>query len=280
MSVWSLRKTVGIAVSLASTAAAAAEFDCMIEPKRVVAITGPVEALIAGVRVERGDYVNRGDVLVEFDAGVERSTVELAKARALMTSSVAARQARYDHAALRATRRGELSRQNYVSKQDFDEAEAERRMAEAELREAKDNLRLADLEHRRASELLRQRTLRSPVTGIVIERLMHPGEVSELGKKPILKLAEIDQLHVEVILPIGAYGTIAPGASADVRPEKPVGGTYAARVVVVDKVVDGSSATFGVRLELPNPQRKLPAGVRCRIEFQNVATHKSAKPAP
>jgi len=280
MSVSRLHKTVVVAVSLAWTAAAAAEFDCMIEPKRVVSISGPVEALIAGVRVERGDYVNRGDVLVEFDAGVERATAELAKARALMTSSVAARQAKYDHAVLRAARRGELSRQNYVSKQDFDEAEAERRLAEAELGEAKDNLRLADLDHRRASELLRQRSLRSPVTGIVIERLMHPGEISELGKKPILKLAEIDQLNVEVILPIVAYGTIAPGASADVRPEKPVGGTYAARVVVVDKVVDGSSGTFGVRLELPNPQRKLPAGVRCRIEFHKAATHKSANPAP
>ena len=82
---------------LAWTMARAAEFDCMIEPKRVVSITGPVEALIAGVRVDRGDLVNRGDVLVEFDAGVERASAELAKARALMTSSVAARQARYDH---------------------------------------------------------------------------------------------------------------------------------------------------------------------------------------
>ena len=63
-------------IGIGCAPASAAEFDCMMDPKRVVAITGPVEALIAHVRVDRGDFVNRGDALVEFDAGVERSTAE------------------------------------------------------------------------------------------------------------------------------------------------------------------------------------------------------------
>jgi hypothetical protein len=34
------------------------------------------------------------------------------------------------------------------------------------------------------------------------------------------------------------------------------------------RVLDAASGTFGVRLRLPNQTLNLPAGIRCRIEFQ------------
>jgi multidrug efflux pump subunit AcrA (membrane-fusion protein) len=42
-------------------------------------------------------------------------------------------------------------------------------------------------------------------------------------------------------------------------------GTYQAKVVVVDKVIDAASGTMGVRLQLPNPDNKIPAGIRCSV---------------
>ena len=51
-------------------------------------------------------------------------------------------------------------------------------------------------------------------------------------------------------------------------PERPIGGSYSAVVKVVDRVIDAASGTFGVRLELPNRERKIPAGVRCRVRFR------------
>lgn len=260
--------------------AAAVEFDCVIEARRVVAISGPIEALIAAVRVDRGDTVRKGDVLVEFEAGVERATAELAQSRAAMQSAIAARQARLDFATLKYERREELSRQNYTSRQDLDEALAERKLTEAELREARDNQRLAVLEHRRSVEVLRQRALVSPVNGIVVERLMQPGEVSELGRKPILKIAEVGTLNVEVILPTEAYRQVAKGDMVVVRPQSPVGGQFEAKVAVVDRVLDAASGTFGVRLELPNDERKLPAGLRCRAEFAKVTTTRATQRLP
>jgi hypothetical protein len=56
------------------------------------------------------------------------------------------------------------------------------------------------------------------------------------------------------------------------RPEPPIGGTYAATVTAVDHVLDAASGTFGVRLALPNPELLLPAGIRCKIVFREFAT--------
>ncbi len=50
-------------------------------------------------------------------------------------------------------------------------------------------------------------------------------------------------------------------------PEGPAGGGCAALVEVVDKVADDSSGTFGVRLNLPNPDNRLPASFKCGISF-------------
>jgi multidrug efflux pump subunit AcrA (membrane-fusion protein) len=102
-----------------------------------------------------------------------------------------------------------------------------------------------------------------------------PGEYRN-EQSPILTLAEIDPLRVEVIVPTAFYGQVRVGGSAAVRPEEPVGGTYTATVTVVDRVLDASSGTFGVRLELPNPKQLLPAGLKCKIRFGGIETSDGA----
>ena len=84
----------------------------------------------------------------------------------------------------------------------------------------------------------------------------------------MLTLARIDLLRVEVYVPTAYYGQIGEGILAKVRPEQPIGGVYWANVTVVDRVLDAASGTFGVRLELPNPELRLPAGIGCKVSFE------------
>jgi len=133
--------------------------------------------------------------------------------------------------------------------------------AQAEL----NNRRLADLELQRTTAEVALRTIKSPVNGVVVERFMNPGEFPKQEK--ILKIAQIDPLRVEVYAPVAMLGKIAVGMTAHVKPEAPLTGEYAAKVTVVDRVVDAASGTFGVRLELPNPELKLPAGLKCSVRF-------------
>ena len=127
------------------------------------------------------------------------------------------------------------------------------------------NKHLADLELQRTSAEINLRTMRSPITGVVVERFMSQGEFSKQDK--ILKLAQIDPLYVEVFAPVSMLGKVAVGQSAQIKPEAPVGGSYTAKITVVDRVVDAASGTFGVRLEMRNPDYKLPAGLKCSVQF-------------
>ena len=127
------------------------------------------------------------------------------------------------------------------------------------------NRRLADLELQRTTAEVALRTIKSPVNGVVVELFMHPGEFPKQEK--ILKIARIDPLRVEAYAPVAMLGKIAVGMTAQVKPESPLTGEYTAKVVVVDRVVDAASGTFGVRMELPNPLLKLPAGLKCSVSF-------------
>jgi membrane fusion protein, multidrug efflux system len=94
---------------------------------------------------------------------------------------------------------------------------------------------------------------------------MAPGDY--VGENPIFKLASIDPLKVEVVVPARRFGAAKKGMKAEVRPEAPLGGVYAGRVTIVDRVVDAASSTFVVRVDIANPSLKLPSGLRCRVRF-------------
>ena len=249
-------------------AAAANPYDCLIEPSQTVDIRSATEGIIETVLVQRGDRVRAGQVLVQLESAAERSAVQMARHRADAGGRVATAQSRVDYAMKKLQRSEQLQAQNFVSAQARDEAEAEKRILDSELREARETRELAAHEHRHAQDLLERRTLRSPFNGVVMDRMLNPGDLAEAGtgRKPILRLVQVEPLRVEVVLPMAAWGKVKARSTATLSAEG-LGGSHTATVSVVDSVFDSASGTFGVRLELPNAGGSLPAGIRCRIDF-------------
>lgn len=241
-------------------------FDCLIQPTQVLKLGTPIPGLLNEVLVDRGDHVKKGDVIARLESTVETASVALAKARSENQSSVEAARARLDFQARKADRMARLRKTDNVAVSTADEAETSARVAESELREAQVTIELAKLELARAQEVLRQRTIRSPIDGVVVERKLGPGEYA-FDQAHLVTLSQIDPLRVEAFLPLSQFGRIRPGMTADVEPEDPVGGKYTATVTVVDQVFDPGSGTIGVRLELPNPGNALPAGLKCQVHF-------------
>ena len=128
---------------------------------------------------------------------------------------------------------------------------------------------MAELELRRAEATLEHQSIRSPIAGVVVSRLMTEGEV--VDEETILRVAGVERLHVEAILPADLYGSVAEGASAAVLPLTRERQEHVAHVTIIDPLIDAASSTFGVQLELPNPDRSIPAGVRCQIRFLTIS---------
>ena len=268
-----------VAATLAVPAARAASFECLIQPNEVVEVRSRAEGLIARVYVQRGDAVKAGQALVELESSAERSGVATARYRAEMNGRVVAARERVAYATSKASRQSELRKQNFVAAQAHDDALAEMRVAQADLQDAQENQQLARLDYQHQVDLLNLRTLRSPFDGVVVDRMLNPGDLTQYGTeaKPILKVAQTDPLRVEVVLPIDYYRKLKLGMVGEVIPER-LGGRYPAQIKVIDKVFDAASGTFGVRLELPNRQNAIPGGIRCSVDFPDLATAERRTP--
>ena len=242
--------------------------ECLIYPEATVAVSGPVEGVLDRVHVDRGGLVKTGQIIATMESSVERAAVLLAQAKADKESALKSGQTRVEFGDRRYVRTLEMFKKELVAIKDMDEAETAKYLAEYELLDANEEKRLAKADLERAKAILELKTIRSPLSGVVVERLLTSGEFTK--QAPILRLAQIDPLRVEVIVPVALFGRIKVGQSAEVYPEAPLGGTWGAKVTVVDRVIDAASGTFGVRLALPNNDLKLPAGLKCRVKFSGI----------
>jgi RND family efflux transporter MFP subunit len=245
------------------------EFSCLIQPKMVLKLGTPVPGLISEVLVDRGTIVKKGDVIARLESGVEETALSLATARAANDATVRSNRVKVEFQRRKEERTKQLRKNENISVSLADEAETAARVAEIELDESLVNLQLAQFEMARAGEVLKQRTIRSPISGIVVSRALGPGEYA-FDQAHLVTVSQVDPLNVEVFLPLSQVGRIRPGNIAEVYPEEPVGGRYTATVTIVDHVFDAASGTIGVRLEIPNPNYALPAGLKCQVRFNGV----------
>lgn len=254
-------------------------FDCLLEPSQVIEVRSPVEGIIASIAVSRGDTIRRGQTLVELQSQSERVTVDLARMRSKLEGQTVAAQNRIDYATKRLARLVDLQKDNFSSAQARDEAYAEKRLAEAELQSAMESRELSKLELLRAQEQLALRTVTAPFSGVVVDRMLNVGELAEAGsgRKPVLKVAQIDPMRVDVVLPAALFGQVKPGTRASVR-ARVGGGQFPAVVRSVDRIIDAASGTFVARLEVPNPGDKVPGGSRCSAQIDGLSL--AARPRP
>ena len=261
---------VGLTLVLTAATAAAAPpgFPCLIEPHVVVDLSTAVEGVIDTVRVRKGDRVEQGAVVAELQSDIEQALVAQARARAAMTSALEAREVTLARSREKRERAVKLSSQKFVSPDELDELESAEELARLELEAERENQALAQIELERAEAQLAEHLIKSPIEGVVVQRYLNAGEFAQA--QPIVRIAQLDPLNVEAILPSELYGSVQEGTQAAVTITAPLSRTLSAPVTIVEKVIDAASGTFGVRVELPNPEYAIPAGLECTLTFETA----------
>lgn len=248
---------------------------CLIEPDRVADVGSQSTGVIEKLTVERGDVVVAGQVLARLSAQVERASLSVAEVKAKAEAEALQAQAAHELAQRKLERTRDLVRRDFVSDQALDQAEAEARVAEQRVAQAREAQRVAQREFHLSNAQLSQREVRSPFAGLVVERFRTEGE--RIEREPVVRVARIDPLRIEAIVPAVQFGRIAAGQPATVKTDLPDYPVLTAKVTLVDRVIDPASNSFRVRLTLPNPGNRVPSGVRCRIAF---GANEGAAPVP
>lgn len=168
----------------------------------------------------------------------------------------------------RAFRRAELLlREKVIGLAEAQRREGEMLSLRAERQEAKDRLLLLGLTDEDLRNLDRKHTIRShvpvlaPFDGRVIARNLTKGEVVETTEK-LFVVADLSNVWVTAVIPEKDIPYIrpdltGPGQTVEVHVAAYPGEVFHGRITYVGDVLDPATRTMRLRLELPNPERKL-----------------------
>ena len=219
----------------------------------------PEQGTITAIHVQEGAWVKAGTPLLTIDDSAAQAAMIVAKASA--EAHAAADQAEFvmkqaltivsrTRIALHANASSEFELQ---SKENLlDQATAAYELQIEQRKQAQAKLVLAE-------EQLKKRTLCAPFDVRVIQ--IHAGLGNTLDPTQIAAhVAKLNELVVEMLLPISLFNTLTAGEMRELQAAAPVHATVHAKVVYVAPVVEPHSATFRVVFSIDNETLALPAG--------------------
>ncbi|MCC6443365.1 MAG: efflux RND transporter periplasmic adaptor subunit [Armatimonadetes bacterium] len=134
--------------------------------------------------------------------------------------------------------------------------EEEIRTARAGVQQAKANIALA-------RQQLANASIKSPINGIVMERLTEPGEMANLGD-PLMKIVSLSTVYFEAALPETNFAQVRVGQTVAVKVDALPGKSFLGRVQKILPSADTSSRDFTVKIAIANPTGTLRPGMFAR----------------
>ncbi len=224
-------ETGEIAAFYTGTASLEAEEEAL-----VVAKTGGVAIEILA---EEGQYVEEGQALVKLDD--ERLTLELSRAEAALSKL------HRDY-----ERNDELFQKNLISAVEYERVKSDYETQKA----ARD---LAQLEVTYA-------TVRAPFSGIISERLIKKGNMVATHA-PTFRLTDFDPLLAVMHVPERELNKLRKGQRAELRLDALYGEVFTGFIKRISPIVDPTTGTFKVTIEVRDRSRQLKPGMFGRIRI-------------
>lgn len=232
-----------LAIFLIAFAVRAEDIQGLVLPFKLVSVASPVlQEVVDSVLVDEGDTVKENQVIVQLRAEREALQVEMDK-KLVEQKEFTAKGA------------AALSKEKMMSREKVLETETEMQLSKIKLR---------------ASEVtLKEKTVRSPINGIVVKKYKEAGESVDRVEK-LVDIVSIDQVYVQFYLDPKLMTSVKVDQAVPVR--FPVLGEqkFDSKVSFVDPRIDAGSGLFRVKLILDNPGHVIKPGMRGTADFSQL----------
>jgi RND family efflux transporter MFP subunit len=236
------------------------EISGTLTPRSRVAVKPKLPGTIDRILVDIGDAVSIGQTIAtidrrEIDAQVDAAVAAVAVAKAALDSA----EAGLANAALEHDRAGNLFEKGALPRQRLDAAQTQHRAARAQRDLAAANLAQADASLRRAREVQSNATVKSPVTGFIVERNYDAGSLP--GERPIVVVADLREMKLEAGVSELEAGRLRVGMQARVTVQAKPGLTFTGQLAAIAPEVDERNRHFKIDVRVPNQGRTLLSGM-------------------
>jgi len=242
-----------------------------LNPVTLVNVGTQVSGTVRKLHVDFNDQVKAGQILAELDDAIYSAQVRQSAA------SIASAQASLQLARANEARMKSLHEQEYVSRQELDQAVQAREAAQAQL-----GLTRAQNDRDRAN--LGYSVIRSPVSGVVVDRQIDVGQtVAASFQTPTLfKIAQdLTQMQIYTTFAEADIGAIRVGQpvrfNVDAFPNRRFQGKV--KQIRLNPTTQQNVVTYNVVVEVDNPEQILLPGMTAYVSIA-VANRKDVLLVP
>ena len=250
-----------------------------IDPKVKFNISAHVIGKIERLYFEEGDWVEKGDKLVDLEKIAFRAAADQA-ASILANRRIDVRRAEINLETARRNyeRAQSLSRQGILTEELLERARFEYDTARTTLASAQEAIRQASAAVRQSTEDLQRTTLVAPMSGRIVQKNAQEGEVVVTGTmnnpgSVIAVLADLSEVLVEAEVGETEVVKVQVGQKAEVRVDAIPGAEFEGTVAEI-----GSSAAqragvatgiryFKVKIALVEPDQRLRPGMTAQVDI-------------
>lgn len=239
--------------------------EATLEAVHRATLAARVPGRIVELKVDAGDRVAKGDILLRIDAA------EASQAVAGAEAGIAQAQAGLINAKAAYERTKSLVERRFVSQAALDQAKAAYEAAEAQLRAARAG-------RGQAATVQGYTTIVAPLTGVVAARHVEAGEMAQPGRE-LVTVYDPAAMRAVVDVPQQRLAGLSGGV-LKARVELPESGRWIdAASVTVLPAADPRTHTVRVRVDLPVQAEGLVPGMFARVHFVTGEAARIAVPA-
>jgi len=206
-----------------------------------------IEAPVRSVKPDVGDIVQQDQVLIEYDGTVLLSEYQSAQTKLNKASVV------HKNSKLNLERVRELYDKKLIARVEFERAEEDYSAAQAEFEDATYNLE-------RVKKDMGFLKMKSPIQGIILERMVNPGENPAL-KQSLFKLGLIDPISIVAKVPEQNFPDVSPGQTAEVVFDAYPDRIFKGQVYKIDPTVNPETRVFLAYIRVTNKGLLLKPGL-------------------
>ncbi len=211
-----------------------------ILPIQQAQVFAKVYGNLESVAANMGDYVRAHQLLARVD------TTELAQQDRQTAAT-------YQNALVVYERDTLLRAQNFISAQEFDDAETAMRVAKENYDAAQTRLGYADIV--------------APFSGFITQRFLDPGALLSAGSATLFTIMDLDVMKIMVPVLEKDVPTVSIGTKAVITVEAYPGREFSGTVTRLSEALDLATRTMPVEIDIPNKDYSLKPGMFAAVSI-------------
>lgn len=201
------------------------------------------QGVLTKLYVNQGQQVQKGQLLAKIDDGG-------------LSNQLAQLQAQYDLAQTTYERQERLWKQNIGS--------------EIQYLQAQTNRNAADNAVKQLQAQLGRTVVNAPFAGVVDDIIIEQGQVVSPGAQAILRLVNLDHMHVKASIPENYLTSISKGSIVEVT-FPAIGKTIQGTIQTVGNFINPRNRTFEIEVAVPNGSKDIKPNLMANLHIVNYS---------